>query len=283
MRITGCRQSLLAAAVVGWLFCGLGSEKASAVEIIGHRGSSHIAPENTLASIKLAWSEQAEGAEIDVWLTADKKIAVSHDNSLQRITGRPGKITEMRLDELEQIDVGAWKGPQWAGQHIPSLEAVLAAIPDGKQLFVEIKSGAEILDEFTHVVQASGKTASQIVVISFHLDVVKGVKERMPELAVYWLRAKSPRQDTKTGKWLDKPEEILETCRKEKLNGLDLESTSELTREYVDKIHGLGMKVYVWTVDLPEEARKLVELGVDGVTTNRPGWMKEQLRMGIAN
>lgn len=254
-------------------------QKGYAVEIIAHRGASYSAPENTLASVDLAWRKKTDAVEIDVWLTADGRIAVSHDEKLDRTAGRPGKVSEMRMEELQQIDVGAWKGPDWAGQRIPSLEDVLATIPDKKRVFVEIKCGPQIVDEFERVVKASGKQADQIAVISFKLDVVKAVKERLPELKVYWLRGTSPRRDKKTGEWIDQLEDVLKICREANLDGLDLHYESQLTREYVDKVHGLGLKLYVWTVNSSDIARRLVELGVDGITTDRPGWLREELKI----
>lgn len=264
--------------------CAVGTPFEStgfAVEIIAHRGSSYTAPENTLASIELAWREQTDAVEIDIWRTADGRIAVSHDEKLQRTAGRPEKISQLRLADLQQLDVGSWKGPTWAGQRIPTLEAVLATIPAGRRLFVEIKAGPEILDEFVRVVKASGKQSAQVVVIAFKFEVAKGVKDKMPELAVYWLRGTCPRKDKKTDKWLDRPEEVLTTCRTAGFEGLDLARDSKLTREYVDQMHKLGLKLYAWTVNSPDEARRLVELGVDGITTDRPGWLREQLK--IAN
>jgi glycerophosphoryl diester phosphodiesterase len=275
------RSLILLASLVA---CVLGTPlepKGFAVEIIAHRGSSFTAPENTLASIELAWREQTDAVEIDIWLTADGRIALSHDEKLQRTAGHPEKVSQLRLAALQQLDVGSWKGAAWAGERIPSLEAALATIPEGKRMFVEIKAGPEILDEFVRVVKASGKKPAQVVVIAFKFEVAEGVKEKMPELAVYWLRGTSPRKDKKTGKWIDQPDEVLATCRKAGFDGLDLARDSKLTREYVDQMHKLGLKLYVWTVNSPEEARRLVELGVDGITTDRPGWLRGQL--GIAN
>lgn len=247
------------------------------MEIIGHRGSSYAAPENTLASVELAWREAADAVEIDVWLTRDQRIVVFHDGALERIAHRPGKISEMQLEELQSIDVGVWKGAKWAGQHMPTLEAVLATIPDEKRLFVEIKAGPEIVGEFLRVVQASGKKPSQVVVIAFKLAVVQAIKAKMPSTAVYWLCGQ-PRQDKRTGKWLDQPADMLETCRKKGFDGLDVDRRSPLTREYVDQVHRAGLKLYVWTVNSAEEARRMAELGVDGITTDRPGWLREQLQ-----
>lgn len=121
------------------------TSRSARVEIIAHRGASFDAPENTLAAIELAWHQQADAVEIDVRLTADAEIVVIHDETTARHGGRDTPVCEESLTELRQIDVGRWKGSQWAGERIPTLAEVLETVPDGKRLFVEIKCRAEIV------------------------------------------------------------------------------------------------------------------------------------------
>jgi len=252
--------------------------RASSVEIIGHRGASHSAPENTLASVNLAWQRGADAVEIDVWMTKDGRIVVLHDSTTERTTGKDWNVAERTLSELQELDAGSWKARKWAGQRIPTLEAVLATVPHGKRLFIEIKCGQEILPELEEVLKAAGLGPGQTVVISFDFAVVKAVKTRMPRLPVFWVHDTSPKCDEKTGRLLDPPDELIEKCRRAGLDGLDLAHDSQLTKQLVDKIHDLHMELYVWTVDSPEDAARLTALGVDGITTNRPGWLRRQLQ-----
>src|SRR5438552_9814499 len=121
------------------------------MEIIAHRGASHDAPENTLASVNLAWRQHADAVEIDVQFSKDGKLVVIHDNSTRR-TGRVNKkVSEQTLSELRRLDVGRWRGRTWSGQRIPTLDEVLATVPHGKRLYVELKCGPDGLAEFIRI------------------------------------------------------------------------------------------------------------------------------------
>lgn len=252
--------------------------RAFAVEIVAHRGASYTAPENTLASARLAWQRNADAVEIDVYLTADGRIVVLHDSTIKRTTGKDWKVAERTLAELKTLDAGVWKGAAWADEPIPTLEEILATVPDGKRLFIEIKCGPEMLPELQRVLRASGKRPAQTAVISFDLATVRAVKGTMPMLSVYWIRPTSPRRDKNTGQMVDRLDDLIETCQKSGLDGLDLAHDSQLTKELIARIHGLGLEMHVWTVNSPDDARKLIALGVDGITTDRPGWLREQLQ-----
>src|SRR5688572_19130995 len=95
------------------------------VEFIGHRGASFDAPENTVAAIKLAWEQKADGAEFDVYLTKDGKVAVIHDATTKRTAGADLKVAGSTLTELRALDVGRWKGEKFTGEKIPTLDEML--------------------------------------------------------------------------------------------------------------------------------------------------------------
>ena len=248
------------------------------VEIIAHRGASHLAPENTLASVELAWKRGADAVEIDIWLTKDGRIVAIHDEDTERTTGQKWAIADHTLAELRSLDAGTWKDASFAGEPIPILEEILASIPDGKRLFVEIKCKREVLPGLRRALIASGKLPRQIVVIAFDLEIATEWKVLMPEVKTYWLHGRSPKRDEVTNIIIEgRIDELIEKCRAADLDGLDLAHDSELTEEIVDQIHGLGLKLYVWTVNSPADAVRAVNLGVDGITTDRPGWLREQL------
>lgn len=253
------------------------ARSAACVEIIAHRGASYTAPENTVASANLAWQRSADAVEIDVYLTRDGRIVAMHDKDTERTTGQKWVVGERTLAELRTLDAGSWKGQQWAGEKIPTLEEILATLPEGKRLFIELKDKLPIVPELERVLKASGKPPAQTAVISFDLPTVTEVKRRMPELAVYWIYGTSPKRDEKTGRVSDPPEELIERCRRAGLDGLDLKYDSQITPEIVERMRELGLELYVWTVNSADDARRLADLGVDGITTDRPGWLREQL------
>ncbi len=98
--------------------------------IIAHRGESYDAPENTLASINLAWKRDADAVEIDVQLTKDEKIVVIHDKTTLRTGGKYKRIASNNYDELLKIDIGKFKSTKWKNERIPLLDDVRKALLD---------------------------------------------------------------------------------------------------------------------------------------------------------
>jgi len=248
----------------------------NSVEIIGHRGASYLAPENTMASVMLGWEKGAD-VEVDVYLTKDNRIVVIHDKSTKRTAGGPDlTITESTSDELRRLDVGSFKSQEYAGEQIPFLADIVKTIPPGRKLYVEIKSGAEILPYLRELLVDSGKI-SQIVIIGFDLETVAKSKE-MIDVPTFWLKGTEKVKETE--EWIPHDPELVRTAASKGLDGLDVHYAG-VTKEFTNAAKASGQKLYVWTVDDPEEAMRLVELGVDGITTNRPGWLREQLKTSV--
>jgi len=261
--------------MAGILVVGLPHSEAFAVEIIAHRGASHDAPENTLASVNLAWKRNADAVEIDVFLTKDGKIVATHDKTPKRFGGPDRKISEQTLAELKTIDVGKWKDPKWAGERMPTLSEVLKTVPEGKRLFIEIKCGPEILPELKRVLKAAGTKPAQTVVIGFSYATMKAAKRQLPRLKVYWVV--KLKQDKQTKAWRPGVATLIRKAKAAKLDGLDLGDSPVLNRADVNRVHAAGLRLFVWTVNSVEAARRLKAAGVDGITTDRPGWLKTRL------
>lgn len=240
---------------------------AAAPEIIAHRGASYDAPENTLASAKLAWKQNADAVEIDVYLTADRQIAVMHDSTTTRTTGVAMKIRTSDMAELRKLDAGKKKGPQWTGEKIPTLPEILKTLPDGKRLFIEIKCNSEILPYLLQTLDASGKNQAQIVVISFYADVIRDLEKLRPELMTYYLCSPRPAN-------VDK---LVRLARVIGTDGINGSAADGFNAEVIAKIRDAKMGAYVWTVDDPAVARRYAEMGIDGITTNRPAYLRSVL------
>ncbi len=274
MAATAWRKCLrLVAALLTLAFA---TSRSDAVEIIGHRGASHDAPENTLASFRLAWAQNADAAETDVYLSKDGEIVVIHDANTRRVGGRNRKVADQTLAELKQLDIGRWKGEQWAGERIPTLAELLAIIPEGKRLFIEIKCGPEIAPRLVQVVHAAHKRPEQMCLISFSYDVMQRVKKELPALKCYWIvQLKRSRE---TGRWSPPLEEIVRKTKEAGLDGIDFGDAPVIDRELIAKVKQSGLGVYIWAVDSTKEAGRLEQAGIDGITTNRPGFLKEYFR-----
>ncbi len=153
---------------------------------IAHRGASYDAPENTLASVNLAWERKADAVEIDVHLSKDNRIMVIHDKDTKRTSGTKMIVQESLADDLRKLEVGDFKDPSFKGEKIPFLEEVIKTIPAGKTLLIEVKCGVEILPYLVEMIRSS-PLQSQLAVISFDFDVVAGIKKELPETPAYWL------------------------------------------------------------------------------------------------
>ena len=245
------------------------------MEIIAHRGASHDAPENTLAAIQLAWRQGADAVEVDVQLSKDGKLVVIHDDNTKRSGGFARKVGAQTLDELRRLDVGRWKGKRWAGERIPTLAAVLATVPAGKRLFVEFKCGPEAIPEFKRTAENVGK--GPLVAIGFAGETMRQLKDEMPGLEVCWIS--KLRRHWRTGQPSPPAEQLIATVHKLGVDGLDLDARSPLDHSLVSKLKAADLRIYVWTVDSPLKARQLVVAGVDGITTNRPQWLRQKLAL----
>ncbi|HEX2853216.1 MAG TPA: glycerophosphodiester phosphodiesterase [Opitutaceae bacterium] len=241
------------------------------MEIIAHRGASHAAPENTLAAARLAWTENADALELDVRLTADRQLAVIHDETTKRYADIALSVGAASMAELQRLDVGRWKDAKYAGEKIPTLDAMLAGIPPGKRVFIEIKGGPEAVPVLERCLAGSQLKPTQPVVIAFDFSTVAAAKRVLPATEVAWILD----HDAATRSLpLD---EILRRCREGGLDGLDLKAGWPIDVAFVNRVHDAGLKLYVWTVDDPVVARRLRDAGVDGIATNRPGWLREKI------
>ena len=242
------------------------------VEIIGHRGASYLAPENTLASVKLGWDKGAD-VEVDVYLTKDNRIVAIHDKTTKRTAVTDVNVTDSTSDELRKLDVGSFKSEEYAGEQIPFLADIVETIPPGRKLYVEIKGGKEILPYLRELLAQSGKM-SRIVIIAFDLETAAMSKELI-DVPTYWLKGTEKIKETE--QWIPHDPQLVQTAKNKGLDGLDVHYAG-VNKEFTDAVKAAGQKLYVWTVDDPEEANRLIKLGVAGITTNRPGWLREQLK-----
>jgi glycerophosphoryl diester phosphodiesterase len=247
------------------------------MEIVAHRGASADAPENTLAAVRLAWEQKADAVEVDVHQTADGHLVVIHDETTDRMTaGRDCfVIRESRWLDLATLDVGSATDSRWAGESIPALKSVLCEVPDGKRLYVELKCGVEAVPEYVRCVRKSGLGIEQLVTIAFDRDVATAVKRELPRYGALWLVDLDSDEVRSAGPF--QPADWVSLTRDHGLDGLDFGASEQLDAAHVLALHQAGMRVAVWTVDDVEAARRLEAIGVDALTTNRPGWMREQL------
>ena len=240
--------------------------------LIAHRGASFDAPENTLASVRLAWERDADAVEVDVHLSRDGEIVAVHDKTTKRTGGRDVAVAGQTLAELRSLDVGSHKGERWADERIPTLAEVLATVPGGKQMFIEIKCGGEIADALVGALAESGLAPGQAVFIGFNLATMAAVKQALPAHQALWLR-----EANDAGAFGLPLDEMIRHARESGLDGLDLEACRAVDALLVRRVKEAEMMLCVWTVNDADEAFRLAEAGAETITTDRPGWLRARL------
>ena len=233
--------------------------------IIAHRGSSFTAPENTVASAKLAWEQNADAVECDIYLSKDNRIMVMHDGTTKRTTGETYKFPETNSDVLRNLDAGSRKDQKYKGEKIPFLEEIIATAPKGKKIVIEIKCGPEVFPVLKEVVSKC-KKKKQLIFIAFDWQNILIAKKMFPKNACYWLSSSAADVQAK-----------LPEVAKNRLEGVNL-NNKIIDEKTVKKAKDLGLEVLAWTIDDPQEAKRLVQLGVTAITTNRPDLIRESLQ-----
>src|SRR5439155_8952499 len=157
-----------------------------------------------------------------------------------------------------------------------TLATVLVTVPEGKRLFGEFKCGPAGIPEFKRAAKDTGKGAESMVAIGFSHETMRQLTAEMPALEVCWIS--KLRRHWRTGRSSPAAEKLIAAAQELGVDGLDLDARSPVNSALVDKLRAASLKLYVWTVDSPAKARQLATAGVDGITTNRPGWLREQIQ-----
>jgi len=241
-------------------------ESDNPFKYVAHRGASYLAPENTLASIKLAWELGADAAECDVMLSSDQQVVLFHDKNTRNLTGESHVISDTPWEVLGKLEVKLRETnlSKYEGERIPLLADVLQTIPADRMLVIEIKTGSEILPFLKECLEQHWKSGN-ISFIAFDFECIKEAKILFPEVPSYYLSSFH-------GDVSKRFDAIVDA----RLEGVDLRHAI-IDQALVNKCEDAGLDVWCWTVNDPETARKMKALGVTAVTTDRPQWLKEQL------
>jgi glycerophosphoryl diester phosphodiesterase len=240
--------------------------------IVAHRGASRDALENTIAAFELAWNQGADAIEGDFWLTSDGHIVCFHDSDAKRLTDIEQVVSQSTLAELRALDIGLKRGAAFKGTQIPTLEEVLATIPKGKKIYIEIKCGSEIIPVLIEALAASGLQPEQVVAICFNATVLEALKARAPEYAVSWLCSF---KEEKSGEITPTQEHVLETLAKIKADGLS--SNVHIPETVVKSVKEHGYAWHVWTVNDLAQAKRARQLGSTSITTDVPQVIRKGL------
>lgn len=227
-----------------------------------HRGDCSIAPENTLPAFRSAILKGGDRIELDVQMTSDGVVVVTHDSSLKRCTGKNARIYDVTYAEVEQLDAGRWFSARFAGTKIPTFEEVLQLCQGKIDLNVEIKpnSSTPTLEaETVRLLQEYG-FEGHCVITSQNYETLHKVKELAPDIPTGYILALG------VGNYYDLPD----------ADFFSVESTF-ITSGMVNQIHLRGKTVSAWTIDREADARHMMELGVDDLITDAPDMVHQLL------
>jgi glycerophosphoryl diester phosphodiesterase len=230
--------------------------------VVAHRGASALAPENTLAAFRAALDLGCAAVECDVHLSADGVPVVIHDARVDRTTSGSGAVASLTAAQMRMMDAGAWFGPQFAGEVIPTLDEALEVCAGRARLFVELKLGGGSLLAEAALAAVARHPETDVAVISFDGELVQEVARRRPDLPLGFLIAE--RNARRHG-----PARAVQATRAFGAGFIAPQATAA-DDALVTAAHQAGLPVSVWTVDDPTEMRRLSGLGVDAITTNRP-------------
>ena len=230
--------------------------------VLGHRGARHAAPENTRRAFALALDEGADGVELDVRLDGHGRVVVLHDRTLGRVTAgaETRDVEALTPDELARASLD--------GERVPLLADVLAWATEKRTLVnVELKRDVsrpvELVRAVGRVVRASGAGAECVLFSSFHPGFVAALAALMPRVPRAWLVDRNS---------------LLAKARGFQLfaNGVN-PHRALVTREAMARWKATDTVISTWTVNDPDEARRLSELGVDAIISDEPGKILDRL------
>ncbi len=240
--------------------------------IFAHRGARDVAPENTLAAFQAALEADADGVELDVTCCATGEIVIMHDDTVDRTTDGASRVADLSFSALRALDAGAWFGPAFAGQRVPTLEEALTLCAGRLRVNIEIKrharrapGGEGIEARIAEMVRARG-LQEQVIISSFDPLILARMRRAAPELPLGLL------YDDKS------PPPVVRHASLALLKLDALHPRYNIVDEaFMRRARRRGWRVNVWTVNEPDAMRAMIALGVDAIITDHPARLRALL------
>ena len=250
---------------------------------LAHRGASALAPENTIEAFRLAIEEGAGGLELDVHMTRDRQIVVIHDATVDRTTNGTGAVSEMTLDDLRGLDAGYNFSPdsgptrpyRGRGVRVPTFGEVLEEFP-GVPVNIEIKAGTPGIEEMVLGVLREADALGRALVVSTPHAIVKRFRKVSDghvstgasrwEIGIFYFASR-----LLLGRLIRPAYDALQVPLRHR--GIPV-----VTPRFIRAAHARSVRVDAWTINQADEMRRLLDLGVDVIMTDRPGTLAEVLQ-----
>jgi glycerophosphoryl diester phosphodiesterase len=224
------------------------------IHVIAHRGAAGRAPENTMASIDRAIKDKSDWIEIDVQESRDGEVVVIHDKDFMKLANVNKKVWESSFAQIQNMDVGRWFGPDFAGEKVPTLEQVLEAAKGKSRVLIELKyygHDEQLEQRVAKIVEQAGMK-DEVAIMSLEYKGIQKFRALRPGWPVGLLSSKSLGD----------------------LSGLDVEflalNMATATPGLIRRIQSTGKQVFVWTVNDQLSMLRMISLGVDGLITDEP-------------
>jgi glycerophosphoryl diester phosphodiesterase len=228
--------------------------------VFAHRGGSKIGPENTIEAFDRGLAAGADGLELDVHLSRDSVVVVTHDRLLDRTTRASGPVASRSADELAHAGV-------------PTLREVLARYP-GTRIIIELKvPGTALAHAVVDEVRRAG-AASQVCLGSFSATAMRAARSVAPEIDSSACRFEVRMALYRSWVHLSPGRVRYQAFQVPETSG----NTRVVSPRFVKLAHQAGVRVEVWTVDAPEDIRRLLDWGVDGIISDRPDVASEVVK-----
>lgn len=243
----------------------------SKLVIAAHRGSSGVAPENTIAAFKQAIADGADMIELDVRMTGDFELVVLHDRTVRRTTGGKGRIRNLSLSAVHSFDAGSWFGNEFAAERIPTLRNVMDILPPHVLLNIEVKTDGDrrkrrALAESLVLLLREKNFLSRVLVSSFNHKFLSRLHSVYPAIRTGALYM--PVRDT--GR---KPSTLARRIGASAF----ICSIAQLRKRHAEDIHANKMTLVCYGVNTRRQLNKAVKWGVDVIITDYPKKMREFL------
>jgi glycerophosphoryl diester phosphodiesterase len=225
------------------------------ITVTAHRGVHRQAPENTVAAIHEAIGVGADYAEIDVQLSKDGVLVVTHDSDFSRMAGVAKKVWDLTYAEIRAIPLGAKAAPEFRNEPAPTFDEVLTIARDRIRLNIELKYYGDhqprLAERVVEAVRAHQMT-KQVIVQCLEYEPLLVVRRLAPDIPVGYLMSVNAAHPGRL-----------------KVNFLGAE-LNRATGAFIQAAHRRGQQVHVWTVDAPADMERMIDLGVDDLITNEP-------------
>lgn len=241
--------------------------------VIGHRGYCQLAPENTIPSFQLAMAAGADLVELDYQHSEDGQLVVIHDATLDRTTDAVRRWRKRRIKvetktavEIQTLDAGSWFGPRFAGMKIPFLGEALDTIQQSSVPLIERKAGAPA--ECIKLLR-NGSLINKVVVQAFDWEYLREFHEQEPTQV---MGALGPPTSLPGGKTPPRKSKMLDAGWLDWLHETGARIAvwnQKVSKESVKLAHERGFKVWIYTINNPRPANRLLDMGVDGIITNK--------------